>query len=283
MPELGAKIISLVDRRSGREWMWRAPKQPQYKRRPTGSAFDQGPLVGADECLPTIAACKWRGLSLTDHGEAWTEAWILDESKLNEDSIVTRLHLPISPLSVERTIRIKANMVRIEYSLHNLSAEGFEYLWAFHPMMTLESGDQILLPKSCQRVRIDACFGGCPLGDRGTEWGWPHPRPGIDLSQLDLGGAGRAAKVYTEPLTEGVASLWNQKAGDRLRFEFDVREIDTIGIWINRGGFGGFQHVALEPTNGAPDGLDIAVGEWKRFGCLDGGGMKQWSFQIRLS
>src|SRR5882724_2414082 len=57
IPELGGKINSLRDRRTGREWLWRNPRQV-YQRAPAGSAYvavaDTG---GWDECLPTVAPC----------------------------------------------------------------------------------------------------------------------------------------------------------------------------------------------------------------------------------
>ena len=283
MPGLGAKIISLVHRATKREWMWKAPRTPQYVRLPTGSPFDQGPLAGADECLPTLAPCHWRGLDLTDHGEVWTEAWTLDEGELDRGHIVTSLRLPISPLCFKRELVIEGPQVHLSYTLENLSNEPFEYIWAFHPMMTLESGDRIVLPPDVKQVRTDACFGDCPLGRQGDTWDWPRPDSTIDLSRLDLGGEGRAVKLYTQPLSEGHAAIWNEKTGEQLTFEFDTREINTLGIWINRDGFGGFRHVALEPTNGAPDALDVAVRDWKRFSRLDPAESRHWDFRIRLS
>ena len=60
MPALGAKVISLQYLPTGREWLWKLPRQPQFWHVPLGSPFDKGPLVGADEC-PTIAACRGAG------------------------------------------------------------------------------------------------------------------------------------------------------------------------------------------------------------------------------
>ncbi len=90
-------------------------------------------------------------------------------------------------------------------------------------------------------------------------------------------------KLVTEPLKTGYAALWNERTGDCLAFEFDVKQIDTLGIWLTRGGWNGYHHVALEPTNGAPDALDIAVNEWKRFSSLPPGEMREWEFSITAS
>jgi len=280
MPELGAKIVHLVHRKTGREWMWRHCPSPDYERLSTGHPFDQGPLVGADECLPTIASCRWRGLELTDHGEVWTEAWEVDRADLEQGRLTTRLQLPISPLEFQRTLTLQGATLWFEYELQNLSHEPFEYLWAFHPMMNIEPGDRILLPSDCTRVQTELCMGDCPLGQRGDWWNWPQPVTGLDLACLNLGGPGRAVKLFTPPLTKGWAAIVNHRTGESLTFEFDVNELDTLGIWINRGGFGGYQHVALEPTNGAPDALDVAVEEWHRFRRLQPGERARWSFRM---
>ena len=74
----------------------------------------------------------------------------------------------------------------------------------------------------------------------------------------------------------------NDKSGDRLEFEWDTAENDTLGIWLTRGGLKGWHHVALEPTNGAPDDLAIACREWKRHGSLAPGESRRWSFRLSI-
>jgi hypothetical protein len=259
------------------------PRQPQFWRVPLGAPFDQGPLVGADECLPTIAACAWRGLSFPDHGEVWSETWELDRAALAEHRIRTRLRLPISPLEIEREISLAGNTVGLDYGLRNLSEGPFEYLWAFHPMLRTVPGDRIVLPAGCRTVRTEVCLGGCPLGQRGDRWTWPEPLAGIDLARFDLGGPRRAVKLYTEPLADGMAAIENERTGERLTFRFDPAELDTVGIWINGSALNGMNEVAIEPTSAAPDALDVAVRQWKRHGTVGPGQARRWSFAMELA
>jgi hypothetical protein len=58
--DLGAKIISLKNIETGREWMWRPPGSFELFRNELGDPFERSTLVGADGCLPTIAPCKGR-------------------------------------------------------------------------------------------------------------------------------------------------------------------------------------------------------------------------------
>ena len=201
-----------------------------------------------------------------------------------ENRIRTSLRLPISPLSIEREITLTGNTVQLDYRLQNLSGEPFEYLWAFHPMLRTVPGDRLVLPADCRhRAHARYCLGGCPFGHRGDAWPWPKPLPGVDLSRLDLGGDRRAVKLYTEPLSDGMAAIENETTGDRLTFRFHPAELDTVGIWINGGALNGMDEVAIEPTNAAPDALDAAVRQWKRHGIVAPEQIRRWSFSMELS
>lgn len=57
LPRAGARIASLRSLASGREWLWRAADRRPAMACPTGTPFEDSPLLGIDECLPTIGAC----------------------------------------------------------------------------------------------------------------------------------------------------------------------------------------------------------------------------------
>lgn len=78
-PELGAKIVSITQRRTGREWLWHPPAGRRLFSNAVGDPFESSTLVGADECLPTISACTVDGRVLPDHGEVWSVPWYLDQ------------------------------------------------------------------------------------------------------------------------------------------------------------------------------------------------------------
>jgi len=59
-PILGGKILSLVDRTDGTEWMWTPPDGRGIFRNGTTDPFAESTLIGADECFPTVEPCQWK-------------------------------------------------------------------------------------------------------------------------------------------------------------------------------------------------------------------------------
>lgn len=281
VPELGAKLLSLRNRQSGREWMWTPPDGGALFRNRLGDLFDDSTKIGADECIPTIMPCRWQGRDLADHGEAWTEAWTLDEDAFAAGRIVTALQLPVSPLFFERSLLLNGATVQLDYRVTNLAADATDYLWAFHPLMAIHDGDRIVLPADLPTLILDSAEG-LPWRERGLEIAWPNPSSAVALDRLDLGGEDRCIKLFSPPLKTGRAVIVNERTGDAVHFSFDAAQLNTLGIWINRGAWNGYHHVALEPGNGAPDPLDVAVRDWQRFARLDPGANHAWRVEMRL-
>jgi hypothetical protein len=205
----------------------------------------------------------------------------LDRLALSHDRIVTRLQLPISPFWVERSIAVNGKQAVFEYALRNLDFAPQEFMWAFHPLMHIEAGDRLEIPGITQ-VLTEVSIG-VPLGSRGDMIQWPSPRHGVALDQLDFGRPNAAVKLFTEEGAASSATIRNERTGDALRFEFDPKRVDTLGIWLTRGGWNGYHHLAVEPGIGAPDPLDIAVEQWKRFALVMPDQTYRWRFTVTIS
>jgi len=276
IPDLGAKIVTLRCLSSDREWMWSPPAARLFANQ-TGDPFPDSTIVGADECFPTIAGCAWAGRELPDHGEVWSEPWAAEGSA---DGVVTTLSCPISPFDLQRTVRLHDTELFLSYELTNRGKNEESFLWALHPLLAIRAGDQIELPT--RRIMVESAIA-CPLGERGDRWDWPEPSPGIRLDRLDFGPhSAPATKVFSEGLTEGRAAIVNADTGEALEFSFDLDKLDTVGVWINLGGWADHRHVAIEPTNGAPDSLNDATRE-NRCGRLAAGASTQWSLILKVT
>ena len=260
VPELGAKIISLKDLRSGREWLWHPPHGRKLFRNHHGDDFFRSPLVGIDECFPTIAPCVWQGRHLPDHGELWNLPWTVDETLLGSGVLKTTAFTNLSPFEFTRTIELHQNEVRLEYQLTNRGPARERFMWAIHPLLRLQPGDQLDLPGPTRTLFngetwVDAIASAVPQN--------------------------HCAKIFATPVSEGWAAVHNPQTGDRLQIEWDPEENNTLGLWLTRGGWHGHDHFAIEPTNSGADDLSAAAAR-NQCGALAAQESKSWQLCFRL-
>lgn len=281
VPELGGRIVSLRSRRSGREWCWHRPDACWLWASAPGSDFGASPQAGIDECIPSVAACNWRGRSVPDHGEVWFQRWSLDAAELAAGRLTSSIDLPVTPFRFRRAISATAEGFRFDYALTNLGAALEEYLWCVHPLFTIEADDRLELSVEVSSLRVNGGIGLRPIA-HGETWSYPEPERGFRLDRLETPGMPRGCiKGFAGPLREGRAAIANVRTGARLELSWDVAAAPLLGLWLNRG-HAGFHHVALEPTNGAPDSLADAVSNWKQFGVLLPGATAAWWLEWRL-
>lgn len=281
VPELGGRIISLRRRRS-REWCWHRPGASWLWRNRPGDDFGGSPQAGIDECLPSVAACTWRDRAVPDHGEVWFQPWMLDAAELAAGRLAATVDLPVTPLRFRRAISAIDGGFRFDYALTNVGDAPEEYVWCVHPLFTIEEGDRLELPAEVRELRVNGGIGTAPI-HQGDRWAYPEPQAGFRLDRLETPGMPRGCiKAFAGPLREGVAALANDRTGDRLEVRWDVRAAPLLGLWLNRG-HAGFHHVALEPTNGAPDSLAQAVEDWRQFSQLVPGATAEWWLEWRVS
>ena len=260
VPKLGARIMSLKNLHTEREWLWHPEGGLKLFRNEPGDSFERSPLVGIDECFPTIAPCTWQQRNLPDHGELWPAAWEVDFGSWKHSVLRTKIRLKISPFDFERTIELRENEIRLSYRLCNRAATEELYLWAMHPLLQLQPGDQLELPSSTRALL------------NGADW--------IDALNSTTSNA-NCEKLFASPISEGRAAISNPKTSDRLEFEWDPAQNNTLGLWLNRGGWHGHHHFALEPTNGEPDVLSAAA-QRKRCGAIAPKGSVSWQVCIRV-
>lgn len=260
VPELGARIISLRNLRTGREWMWHPSGGLKLFRNRLGDDFAQSPLVGSDECLPTIAACSWQGRELPDHGEVWSTAWKVDAEAWKTGVLKTSIKMKASPFEFQRTIELSENDIRISYKLTNLNTQDERFLWAIHPLLKLLPGDQLEMPASTRALLPDAAW-----------------IDAVDSATPN----GNCAKVIAFPVSEGLIAIDNQVTGDRLEFLWHPKENGALGLWLTRGGWHGHHHFALEPTNADSDSLALAA-ERNCCGVVTASDFVTWQIRLRL-
>lgn len=264
LPRISGKIASLVDLASGDELLWRNPDRP-YREPTYGAGWTEYDMSGWEDCLPTVAAASypewpWQGVRFPEHGEVWAVPW---EARPIGDEVVLSAHGVRLPYRFEKRVALDGNRVRLRHRIENPTAFPIRYLWATHPLFGVRPGMRIALPSGVA-VRVDWSRG-ARLGVYLTELPWPRGRDAAGRPvELDRVGEplGYADKLYTDAVAEGWCGLEDPERGRTIALTFDPGRLPYVGIWINQGGWPadgpGHVNVALEPTCGYPDLLDVA-------------------------
>jgi galactose mutarotase-like enzyme len=280
IPALGAKIVGIESRRTRRHWMWHPAGRLRLFRNRPGDLFAASTLAGADDCLPTVVPCRLGRRAIPDHGESWTARWAVDRRAWARGELRTSLTLPLSRLHIDRTLTLDGPRLLLSYVLTNESSRRQPYLWAFHPLFTMEAGDRLAIRGLSPAFRLEKAHG---LGAiRPGTWRWPNPRAGVRLDRLDLGRDDSYVKLFAKPSGRGPVKMTLRKPGEALSVGFDPHEIPVLGLWISRGGWRGHQQLAIQPTNGGADSLSTLVEQGKA-DWLEAGAARRFVVEISLT
>lgn len=261
VPDLGARLVSLRAASSTREWMWWPADQRGLFTCPADTPFENGPAAGLDECIPTVSVCTVDGVPIADHGEVWTRAWTHDAAE--KDAITTSIALTTWPLWFKRRVSLEGASVHFDYTLTNTAGRTVPYLWAFHPLFTLEPRDEVELGGTSD-VRVTGTLA-TPLksGDHGP---WPSPHSGARLDRAAIGANGEPGthaycKAFLATAHAPTIALVDRARRERLTLRVDPAQLPAWGYWLSRGGWHGHTHIALEATNAPADALtDLTAG-----------------------
>lgn len=270
VPQLGGKMVSLVRLESGYEYLLQPPDQERaYRTRSYGAKFEDHETSGFDECAPTVAECQYPEQPflrnrLPDHGDVWS---LPAEAEIDGGQLSLTTHLRSLPLRFTKKVQLQGDSVRLDYEATNLSQSSVKFLWSAHPLLRVEPGAEIVLPKEVKEVEVGWSKDGC-LGKSGDRCSWPKAieRSGrtIQLNQVLSPIAGTADKLFTPRLSEGFCGMVLPQEEEGITFRFDSQVVPYVGIWICQGGWPtsrAAKHftVALEPCLGRPDSLEGAV------------------------
>ncbi len=283
VPEMGAKLVSLMDKRNQREWLV-GPDQRPFQPVSYGASFVDQDMSGWDEMFPTIVACEHHGADLPDHGEVWTLPWSVEPS--GEDQITLTVEGKALPYCLTRTLSYsEPDVLHLHYRLVNTGQESMPYIWAAHPQFDCGESAQILLPSHISRVcnTIPAEWG---WGTPETAFGWPEAvDPNGDSFRLDQVGPStlnRARKFFCLPddRIDWVA-LIRQPSLDWLRMAWSSREVHYFGLWVDEGALNHTSVATPEPTTGFYDSLSIAR-EKSQVTIAEPGETCSWTLTVQL-
>jgi hypothetical protein len=260
VPARGGKLVSLIDRATGREWVYRS--NAAWKPLQYGMQWDDGDRSGWDEMFPTILACPcpdepWRHAGYPDHGEIWTLPW---ECELEESSVRMRVHGVQVPYIFGKTLSLSGKNLITTYEVRNPTPFSFSYLWCAHNLLAIQPGMRWVTDPKLDWVTFQYSH-----GDRLTPK--PYGRTAYPLAgdpQTDLAAIGdklgeHAEKYWFEgDVTAGNAGIFDPATGEALTYLYDPADVPYLAVWANYGVFNDDYTAALEPATGYLDDVYAA-------------------------
>jgi hypothetical protein len=252
-PSVGGRVIRLVDKSSGCDFLWRNTSLP-LELKLTGSEYDPNFYGGIDELLPNDIPEVIDGVDCPDHGELWTTPLA---PEVSNDRLTLRGQLSRCGLAYEREMRLRQDepWLDFKYRIWNTTGRTRRFLWKLHAALAVEPGDVLDCPARQARI-VD------PAWSR-FKSAAPFEWPSVE---------GRAANVV--PAQDGTMDffyLYNLAAGEmfwrrpttRLKFgyRFDPNVFPYCWLFASYGGFLGHYTIVLEPCTAMPMSVNDAAAQ----------------------
>ena len=251
-PAYGARVVHLVDKASGREWMTQGDESPNVSE---DVRYLDKEAVGWDECFPTVGifdakATPWRRV-LRDHGDLWGRQWTVDDATPS----ALRLTRATSEFSFSRALRLDGADLVADYEVTNPGPEPLPWLWALHVLFAVRDGDRIEIPglRSTMSgfLSLDGKVSSGPM-----QWPGPNPAVPFRFDEVQPSASNYMGKLNATGLAGGSARIG--QPGQWLTMQWD-ESIADLGIWMTYGGWFGHHEVALEPQNAPGDQLGQTI------------------------
>lgn len=250
-PGVGGRIVGLIDRASGHEFLWRN-RGLRLERLAPGSEYDPNFFGGVDELLPNDIPEIIGGVTCPDHGELWTQplAWSVDGKSLEVAGL-----MPASGLHYHRRMTLRGDepFLDLDYRITNLTMQPRHFLWKLHAALTVEPGDVIDCPARTGQV-VDLA---CSRFRTPTPFAWPLIE-GCAASVVPEG-AGTMDFFYLSELAEGRMTWRRPRAGLEFSYLFDRRVFPYAWLFSTQGGFLGHTTTVLEPCTAMPISVNDAA------------------------
>jgi galactose mutarotase-like enzyme len=256
-PDYGARVLSLVDRRSGRDWLAKGPQSAQ-----TGedAVYLADEAVGWDECFPTVspwdASATSLGRPLRDHGDLWGRPWAVEAYAA--DSVTTSR--ASGAFRFTRRLTLHEATLTADYAVANAGADTLPFMWALHGLLAVTAADRIEMAGVARVAATYISDGGTTISAPDLPWPGPGRELGVALDTVRGVEARFAAKLYASDIPAARASVGGSNGW--LDLAWDGVALRHLGLWLNYGGWpapGEVHHLALEPTTAPVDHLGQAL------------------------
>lgn len=250
-PGIGGRIVGIVERSTGHEFLWRNPRLA-LRPLPPGSAYDPNFYGGIDELLPNDVPENIGGIDCPDHGELWTTPLACEH---RDGAIRLAGTLPLTGLVYEKQISLRESSphLDIRYRITNPAAQPRAFMWKLHAAIAAQPGDVIDCPARTGQV-ADAAWSRFSTLE---PFAWPviegqeaHivPAPGPTCDFFYLSGLETGRMAWRRPA-----------AGLEFCIGFDTAVFPYAWLFSSYGGLDGHFTAVLEPCTTMPISVNEAL------------------------
>jgi galactose mutarotase-like enzyme len=286
LPERGAEIHALRDRRTGIDVLLHAPWGLAPPGAPPregadGHGFLERYAGGWQELFPSVNdPTTYAGAAIPFHGEVALLPW---EVESDGDALVCRVACRATPFDLERRMRLDGDALILDEAVTNRSDREAHFVWGHHCVLGppfLERACRLDAPARTV-VTIPEMWEDTARLEPGQRSAWPHARlragGTADLREVPGPEAGSHDDVYLTDLDDGYVAVTNPRLGLTFRLEFDRRVFRWLISWQPYGGaeampLAGAYALGIEPWithaplgDAARAGEAIALGGGERF------------------
>jgi hypothetical protein len=252
-PQIGGRIVSLVEKRGGYEFLWRN-RNLRLECLPNGSEYDRNFYGGIDELLPNDIPEQIDGVQCPDHGELWTTA--LSRS-IEGERLLLKGKLPRFGLTYERELRLAPESPRLQciYRLSNTTQQTRRFLWKLHAAVAVQAGDIIECPARRAQV-VDLAWSRYKTL---APFNWPKIEN--QAANVIPASDGTVDFFYLFDFERGELAWRRPSQNLSFAYEFDTSVFPYAWLFASYGGFNGHYTVVLEPCTAMPISVNDAAGK----------------------
>jgi hypothetical protein len=250
-PTIGGRVISLVHKQSGHEFLWRNQNLRLSQLAP-GSEYDPNFYGGIDELLPNDIPETINGIPCPDHGELWTTPlkWSLTDAKLRLAGTLLLFGLRYER---EMSLRPDEPILDLNYRITNLTSQTRQFLWKLHAALAISEGDVVECPARQGQV-VDPAWSRFRTV---TPFVWPEieEQKANVMPEKD----GTVDFFYLFDLEAGEMGLRSLGQNLEFTYRFDKAVFPYSWLFASYGGFNGHYTAVLEPCTCMPLSVNQAA------------------------
>lgn len=251
VPSLGGKIISVFNKKLGKEFVWTNKFIPLQANNPFDE-YDPNFIGGIDELLPNDLPENIDGIDYPDHGELWTTPLAYS---ITGESVQLSAELPLSKLFYSKTVRLDPGkpIIHISYFLKNNAPEPRHFLWKFHAAAKINEGDRLISNAVVGQV-VDPAYS---RFQQAETFSWPMLN-GIDVSVIPPE-EGTMDFFYLLDIRSPAMFLESADHKTLFGYTYDAAVFPYQWYFASFGGFLNHYTAILEPCSAMPINVSEAI------------------------